>query len=270
MADSTEIHQVLMNLSTNAGQAMNSVQEGILEIQLKDVDVDNDFADAHQIAPGCYQKLTIKDNGPGIETEHMEKIFDPFFTTKGEGTGLGLSVVHGIVKNFKGAIDVDSVPGRGTTFNVFWPIIQIEEAQQVISEHALPKGSESVLFVDDEEILLGVTRESLIRLGYTVTAISDSTEALSIFSQKPSGFDLVITDLTMPKMTGDILARKILKTRPDIPIILCTGYSESISKERALAMGINKFIMKPVLVRELAVAIRDVLAHGGENTGQRK
>jgi two-component system cell cycle sensor histidine kinase/response regulator CckA len=210
MADPTEIHQVLMNLCTNAWHAMQNLQEGILDMQLTDVVVKNDFAIVHQITPGYYQKLSIKDNGYGIKPALLEKIFDPFFTTKSEeeGTGLGLSVVHGIVKNFNGAIDVNSEPGKGTTFDIFWPVVNILDAHQVVLEDVLPKGTESILYIDDDKIMQGATCIMLKRLGYTVTSMLNSIEALELFSQNPSGFDIVITDLTMPKMTGIFLLWK--------------------------------------------------------------
>jgi len=263
-ADPTQMHQVIMNLATNAGHAMQK-DGGILEVNLANVEVDADFAARHlDMSPGPHLRLTISDTGYGIEPAIMERIFDPYFTTKekGEGTGMGLSVVNGIVKGHGGAITVYSEPGKGSTFNVFFPVVEDVVEAKTEDEEPLPEGNERILFVDDEPSLVDVTRQKLEKLGYKVVGTISSLEALELFKSKPQGFDLVITDTTMPHMTGDILATEIMKIRPDIPVILCTGYSERISKARAEDLGISAFAMKPLLMRELATTVRGVLDRG--------
>ena len=261
LSDPTQIHQVLMNLCTNAGYAMRE-SGGVLEVSLTDEELDSDFA-ARQgdITSGSYIKLTVSDTGHGMTSEVLEKIFDPYFTTKekGEGTGIGLSVVHGIVKECGGAITVYSEPGAGTTFNVFLPIIETKAEPQIATQKPLPTGTERVLFVDDEETLVEVARQILERLGYKVVTRTSGIEALEFFKAQPDNFDLIITDMTMPKMTGDKLARELIKIRSDIPIIICTGYSARISEESAKKMGIKAFVMKPILERAMAETVRSVL-----------
>ena len=192
-------------------------------------------------------RLKVSDTGCGMDKEVMERIFDPYFTTKekGRGTGLGLSVVHGIVKSYGGAITVYSRPGKGSTFKVYIPAIQKEAVEEKDETEPLPAGHELILFIDDELAIVDIVRQMLERLGYAVDARTRSLEALELFRAKPDHFDLVITDMTMPNMTGDRLALKLMKIRPDIPIILCTGFSEKITEAKAKGMGIRKFIMKP-------------------------
>jgi CheY-like chemotaxis protein len=198
-----------------------------------------------------------------MEPAVMERIFEPYYTTKepGKGTGLGLSVIHGIVKNHGGDVTVNSKPGSGTTFCVYIPAIdrveEVEEQSQAVTE--LLEGKEHILLVDDEKVIIEMERQMLERLGYRVTARTSSKDALEVFAAGPDQFDLVITDMTMPNMTGDLLARKLLEMRSDTPIILCTGYNEGITEEKALALGIRKYIMKPVVKNELASTIRTVL-----------
>jgi len=197
-----------------------------------------------------------------MEPQVMERIFEPYYTTKeqGKGTGLGLSVIHGIVKNHGGDITVSSQPGKGSSFKVYLPIIDdIEEEIQTDEPLIEINGKERILLIDDEQQIIDIERQILERLGYTVTSTTDSEEALEEFAAQPDYFDLVITDMTMPKITGDQLAQQMMDIRPQIPVILCTGFNEAISEEKALAMGIDKFVMKPVVKDELASTIRKVL-----------
>jgi len=259
--DPTGIHQVLMNLSTNAGHAMRE-KGGVLEVRLVDEDLDAGAASVHpDLKPGPYLTLTVSDTGCGMDPEVMERIFDPYFTTKevGEGTGMGLAVVHGIVESHGGAVAVDSTPGKGATFQVFFPRIKTEEVEEAGIVEPLPTGRERVLFVDDEKALVDIGKQILERLGYEVVARTSSIEALEAFKAQPHRFDLVITDQTMPNMTGEDLAKELMRIRPDIPVILCTGYSHMISEDKAKAMGIRAFIMKPILRHDIAQTIRRVL-----------
>jgi CheY-like chemotaxis protein len=203
----------------------------------------------------------VSDTGTGINPEIIDRIFDPYFTTKevGEGSGMGLALVHGIVKNHHGEITVYSELGKGTTFNVLLPSIQAKIRKTKKVEKPICGGNETILYVDDEKNLVHVSKERLERIGYAVIGTTSSLEALDIFSQNPFMFDLIITDQTMPKMTGAELAQKILKIRPGIPIILCTGFSEIVSKERSKALGITEFIMKPLFSDEMANLVRRVL-----------
>ena len=261
MGDPTQIHQVLMNLCTNATHAMRG-KGGALEVGLEDVDLDADAPVQYpDLKPGPYVRLTVSDTGHGIEPEAKDRIFDPYFTTKdkGVGTGLGLAVVHGIVKSHGGAITVYSELGKGTTFHVLFPGIESVDAEETEVLEPLPKGDERILFVDDEEALVQIGQHMLRRLSYEVVPRTSSVEALEAFRAQPDKFDLVITDQTMPNMTGEMLAKELMSIRPDIPIILCTGYSELISKELAKAMGIREYVMKPLVIRKLATTIRKVL-----------
>jgi CheY-like chemotaxis protein len=192
----------------------------------------------------------------------LDRIFEPYYTTKekGEGTGLGLSVVHGIVKNYGGTITAYSEPGKGSTFHVYLPVIQEGGEVPGIAEVApIPTGNEHILFIDDEPALVEIDKQMLERLGYEVTTRTSSMEALELFRTKPDQFDLVITDMTMPHMTGERLANELMNIRSDIPVIICTGYSELISEEKAKEMGIRAFVMKPLVIRDLAKTVRGVL-----------
>ena len=206
-------------------------------------------------------KLTVSDTGSGIDPDNIQKIFDPFFTTKSvdEGTGLGLSVVYGIVKNHGGAIKVYSEPEQGATFNVYLPrIIQTADPKGEMDKPVIG-GNERILFVDDEPALVDIGTRMLSSIGYNVTGLMSSVEAMNLFYAEPQRFDLVITDMTLPKMNGIVLSRKILKIRPDIPIILCSGIRESGTEEQANSLGIKAYISKPLTKRELAQAIRNTL-----------
>ena len=235
---------------------------GILSITLDRTELTtDDLRDEPSLIPGSYVQLTIADTGPGINPDIQKHIFDPYFTTKevGKGTGLGLSVVHGIVKNHGGMISADSKVGEGTTFHIFFPelIEMIEE--NVVAAQSMPTGNERILFVDDERSLADMGKQLLERLGYSVTALTSSREALEMFRAQPDQFDLVITDQTMPGLTGVNLAQAIFAIQQNMPIILCTGYSTTISKKKALAMGIREFVMKPMLKNDIASLIRKVL-----------
>jgi len=262
-ADPTQLHQIVINLCTNAFHAME-MDGGTLKVSLKRKVLNpEDLADQAHMQPGDYLQLLISDTGVGIAPEIRERIFDPYFTTKevGKGTGMGLATVHGIVRSYGGAVTCRSQPGEGTTFQVLLPCCQ--EVEAVVENKPVlpvsPCGKEEILFVDDEEILLEMGTIMLERLGYRVTARSSSLEALTTFQNQPQRFDLVISDQTMPGMTGVDLSRRILQIRPDLPIILCTGYSNLITEEKAQRMGIKGFAMKPLAKNDVAVLIRKVL-----------
>lgn len=262
MGDPTQIHQVIMNLCTNAYHALQDTG-GKLEVTLKEIDISYEKSiERVGMKPGRHLELSVKDTGHGMEVQVQDRIFEPYFTTKkqGKGSGLGLSVVHGIIKNHGGDIRVKSQPGKGSTFTVYLPVIDEVEAIAESEESVTAKqGNEHILLIDDEEQIIDIERQILERLGYQVTARTDSQEALEEFATLPDKYDLVITDMTMPKMTGDQLARKLIDIKPDIPVILCTGFNESITEEKALAMGIDKFVMKPIVKDDLANTIRTVL-----------
>jgi signal transduction histidine kinase/ActR/RegA family two-component response regulator len=260
--DATQIHQVIMNLCTNAYQAMQE-SGGKLEIGLTEVDIT--YADTIErvgLKPGKHLQLSVKDEGCGMEPAVMDRIFEPYYTTKlhGKGTGLGLAVIHGIVKNHGGDIIVDSQLGEGSTFYVFLPVIdEIDVQTKAPTFTTAARGSERILLVDDEAQIIDMEQQMLEHLGYKVTSSTDSQKALELFTHNPEDFDLVITDMTMPHMTGDRLARRLFDIKPEIPVILCTGFNEAITEEKALSMGIQKFVMKPVVKNELASTIRAVL-----------
>jgi PAS domain S-box-containing protein len=261
MADPTQLHQVMMNLGTNAGHAIGE-KGGTLTVRLEVFKADGEFARQHGDLPiGDYLKLTVADTGKGISAENLAKIFDPFFTTKpkGEGTGMGLSVVHGIVTGLGGRILVDSEPGRGTRFDVYLPALPGETKVAVAEKKALPTGSERILFVDDEPFQTDMLKHLLGLLGYKVQTCNGGAEAVALFEKDPSAFDLVITDMIMPKMTGDRLSEKLLSIRPDLPIILATGYSEGFSEAQAKALGLRAYALKPLVMEELSRLIRQVL-----------
>lgn len=261
LADPTQIHQVLMNLCTNAVHSMGEAG-GVLGIRLDDVFLNEDFARQNPaIKPGRFLCLEISDTGQGIPEDVLPRLYDPFFTTKGPdvGTGLGLSVVHGIVTSHQGAIAVKTRPGKGTTFSVFLPIAEEESPEEEDADPGQLTGKARILFVDDEKTIAELGGQILEQLGYHATVHTSSVEALAAFRADPDGFDLVITDMTMPKMTGAILARALLHIRSDVPIILCTGYSSLMNEDRALEAGFRDFIMKPISVKDIASAIHRVL-----------
>jgi PAS domain S-box-containing protein len=261
-ADPTQIHQVLVNLCANAAQAMVG-GSGNLEIILQPVEIrPEDIARLPDLQPGPHVKLTVGDDGAGISSAIAKRIFEPYFTTKekGKGTGLGLAVVHGIVQNHRGAIEVESEPGIGSLFNIYLPVIDGEICSPELKPlQDLPTGRETILLIEDEVPLMEVIQRMLTSLGYRVIACSDSIQAVALFAGAPDEIDLVITDMTMPKMAGDEAAAKILSLRPTVPIILCTGYSEQMTTELAEELGIKRFVFKPVELSELANITREVL-----------
>jgi PAS domain S-box-containing protein len=259
LGDPAQMQQVLTNLAANAAHAMRE-RGGVLDVELSDFSVAPFGRNPHGIEPGAYIKLAVRDTGTGIPPEVMEGIFDPFFTTKGpgKGTGLGLSVVFGIVKQAHGYITVDSEPGKGSTFTIYLPKLAEGPAEKPATDD-VPTGSERILFVDDEEALVQMGEELLAELGYELVCRTSSRAALSLVKDDPSRFSLVITDQTMPEMTGSELAREILSVRPDMPVILATGFSPLVNEESARAAGIKALVAKPLTKRELAKAIRQVL-----------
>jgi PAS domain S-box-containing protein len=261
MADPTQIHQIIMNLCTNAAQAMHP-NGGRLEIQLvQKVLEEQDVITQPTIAPGPFAKISVEDTGKGILPEHIDKIFNPYFTTKmtGEGTGLGLAMVHGIVQSYRGFINVDSTPGQGTRFDVYIPTVESAQSHEAPEEMDLPTGHEHILVVDDEKVLVEVISGMLTYMGYRVTTTNSSNEALGKFAATPADFDLVLTDMTMPDLTGIQLSRRLTEIRPDIPIVLCTGYSHQVSNQHPEELGLKAIVMKPVQTSELARTIRKVL-----------
>lgn len=262
LADPTQIHQVLMNLCTNAFHAMKG-KGGVLEVNLALVEIGSDDLILHpNLKEGKHLKLSVSDTGHGMDKQVMERIFEPFFTTKntGEGSGMGMAVVHGIVKHHGGDITIQSKEDEGTVFNIHFPIIDTtpDEDEPVIGAQ-LRKGKEHILFVDDEEDLAQIGEQMLKYLGYKVDVRTSSVEALKAFQAQPNKFDAVITDQSMPNMTGVELAQKIINLRPDIPIILCTGFSETVSEDKAVKLGIKKFLMKPLVIKDFSESLREVL-----------
>ncbi|MDM8549279.1 response regulator [Desulfobacterales bacterium HSG2] len=262
LADSSQMHQVVMNLCINAYHAVDE-KGGVITVLLNDTELGaDDIAGYPDIEPGRYLRFSISDTGHGMDRKIMERIFDPYFTTKeqGKGSGLGLSVVHGIVKGHDGYITVCSEPGKGTAFHVYLPLISDpENVSEILPDKPLPRGNERVLLVDDEEQIVEMARQMLEKLGYNITALTNSVEALDAFRSHPENFDIVITDTTMPHMSGVELSEAILRIRPEIPIILCTGFSEFVTKDEVKAMGIREFVVKPVIRSDIAKAIRQAL-----------
>ena len=261
LADPTQLHQVAMNLITNAYHAVED-NGGDISISLKETELMGGDWHNSPLNPGNYAKLTVSDTGIGIEKKFLDKIFEPYFTTKeqGKGTGLGLAVVHGIIKELKGDIRIYSEFGEGTTINVYLPLLKsvsnISDSERVFE---LKTGTEKILLVDDEESIVKIEKLILERFGYHVTACNGSVDALKIFESNPGAFDLVITDMSMPNMSGDRLSMNITSIRPEIPIILCTGFSEKFGLEKAKSLGIKGVLMKPVVSSDMARMVRKVL-----------
>ncbi|MCI5120968.1 MAG: response regulator [Candidatus Electrothrix sp. AUS4] len=262
MADPTQIHQVVINLCTNAYQAMME-SGGVLGVAMRPLVLTAEDM-VYGVRPGSYVILEVSDTGCGIAPEVIEKIYEPYFTTKKAlgGTGLGLATVHAIVSEHKGAVSVYSEPEQGTTFRVYFPCLQEKDEQgDALSFGAGQgeQGTEHILVVDDEKAVVDITRYMLMQFGYKVTTEMDSLAAWELFSQQPDEFDLVMTDMAMPKMTGIELAKKILAQRPGFPIILCTGFSEMMNEEKAKSLGVKEYLMKPVLRNKLSASVRKAL-----------
>jgi len=267
LGDPTQVQQVVMNLCTNAYHAMRE-HGGVLAVSLKQVDISTGDSKVlgMEMEDGPYIVIEVSDTGCGMDTQTMSKIFEPYFTTKnkGEGTGLGLAIIHGIVKSYGGHITVYSEPDKGTTFHVYLPKIVTESTgmDEVSRVMSLPVGNERLLIVDDEETITHMLHTVLAELGYQVRVTNKSDEALKLFREHPNDFDLLITDMTMPILTGLDLIENVFAIRPGMPVILCTGFSELINKEKAAALGIRSFLMKPVALDKLVKAIRVALASG--------
>lgn len=261
MGDATQIYQILMNLFSNAGFAMRK-KGGFLRISLSEMELDAAAAPYAEMGPGRYIKLRVSDTGSGMTPEIKEHIFDPFFTTKdkGKGTGMGLSLTYDIIKSYGGSITVESTPGQGTVFDVYFPAVKDAKPPKVDMDAEVLRGNESILFVDDEDTLADLGKQMIEFLGYRVTARVNSLEALKLFQKDPNAFDLVITDLVMPGMSGDELAQNILAIRPDIPVILITGFAEQMTSEKAGLIGVKKLVTKPIAMKDIAKLIRDALA----------
>jgi PAS domain S-box-containing protein len=265
-ADLTQIHQLMMNLCTNSSHAM-AEDGGILEVTLSCLKLQSEECHRYPaLSPGAHLCLEVSDTGSGMDPKTRERIFEPYFTTKekGKGTGLGLAVVHGIVTAHKGHIEVSSEPGQGTVFRILMPMAEEEvvQGEEVVTTVLLPTGTEHILMVDDEPLIVEVNRKILISLGYRVTSETSSNKAMEQFRAQQDDFDLIITDLTMPGLTGIELTKEILKIRPEIPIILCTGFSEQANSENALDLGIREYLHKPVTIRNMATVVRRVLDDG--------
>ncbi|MCD6292305.1 MAG: response regulator [Deltaproteobacteria bacterium] len=263
-ADPIQLHQVVMNICTNALHSLTG-QKGTLKVKLYQrlITADEVVGNSHRYS-GEFVILSISDTGCGIDSATKARIFEPYFTTKnvGEGTGLGLAVVHGIVESYNGFIEVESEIGQGTTFKIYLPVFSDSSSKIELGKHAdgkLATGTEHILIVDDEKPILDLQAAILARLGYKITAINQSSEALTRFTSDPEKFDLIITDQSMPDLSGAELAVEILKIRPTMPVILCTGYSAVVNKEDALTIGIKKYLEKPVSIRELVQIVRLVL-----------
>ena len=261
LANPTQIHQIVMNLCTNAYHAMEQ-NGGILEITLNDYELSQEDLHEHQdVHPGSFVKLRISDTGTGIDPDIWGRVFDPYFTTKGvgKGSGMGLSIVHGIVTSYGGFITRENNISKGTIFSVYFPAIDQEIVPESKLDDVAPPGNEHILLVDDEVMLAELGKTMLENLGYKVTMCTNSLEALAIFRNQPNRFDAVVTDQTMPGITGMELAGRMLQLRPHLPIILCTGYSNLVNEEQSRNLGIKGFAMKPVTIQNIAMLLRKVL-----------
>jgi len=259
--DPSQIHQVVMNLITNAYHAVEE-NGGSIAVNLREISSELENPPMPSLRPGRYANLSVLDTGCGIDPDHLEKIFEPYFTTKpqGKGTGFGLAVAYGIIKEHGGGIRVQSEPGKGSVFDVYLPLLKtVSEDESVVISQKFPTGTERILIVDDENAVIQVEKQLLERLGYVVIPFTDNEGALSTFSSAPDNFDLVITDMAMPKMTGLEFAGKLVSIRPDIPVILCTGFSERIRERNIKHLPIKAFLKKPISKAHLANTVRDVL-----------
>jgi PAS domain S-box-containing protein len=270
MGNPSQVHQLFLNLCTNAAQAMEK-SGGVLEVGLTDFEHhDQSPLLQSDLKSGNYLKITVSDTGPGISADIIDSIFEPYFTTKGvgEGTGMGLALTHGIVESYGGKITVDSELGKGTVFSIYLPITKKGADNRLYEKEILPSGTERILFVDDEVPIAKMGSQILKRLGYRVTVRTNSIEAMELFCSKPNDFDLVISDMTMPNMTGDELAMKLIAFRLDIPVILCTGYSKRITDEKAARIGIKALVYKPIVKADLSKTVRKVLDEAKDKTQQ--
>jgi len=265
MVDPVQAHQVVMNLISNAYHAMET-RGGVLSVALDEVLIQKDST-LFPLKPGAYIYLSIADTGSGIPADVLERIFDPFFTTKkeGKGSGIGLSVVHGIVQSHNGYINVISEQGEGTCFEIYLPVYigDIRMEDKIEEDRPIKQGHEHILLVDDDKKVAFMVRHMLEKLGYQVTCVLESPQALELFKATPDIFDLVITDLTMPGLTGFQLSEQIYSIRQDIPVVLCTGFGEHINKKKYYNRGIRGFLNKPVSVKEVSHLIRDLLSDKG-------
>jgi signal transduction histidine kinase/CheY-like chemotaxis protein len=263
MCDATRIYQILINLCSNAGYAMRE-KGGVLTVRLADVTLETSTIGHQPIVPGRYVQLCIGDTGIGMTAEVQKRIFDPFFTTKekGKGTGIGLSLTHDIIKNYRGTLTVQSEPGKGSTFTVYIPMIEDPSFLESKTAESLPTGHEHILLVDDEDALADLGKQMIESLGYRVSSRVNSQDALRLFKNQPDAFDLVITDLVMPHMTGDELIKKIHQIRPDMPVILVTGFTDQMTQERADRLGVDQLAIKPITMADMARFIRQALGRG--------
>jgi PAS domain S-box-containing protein len=262
LAEPTQIHQIIVNLCTNAFHSIEN-EQGTISVQLSNKTLGlEDIGPNQDLSPGSFVELVVKDTGCGMDSAVIDRIFEPYFTTKGigKGSGIGLAVVHGIVKSYGGLIKVESEIGKGSTFRLYFPSTTEQKQEEEEKEtEGIPSGTERILVVDDEDIITNFLKAILERLGYTVTSHTSSIEALEDFRSRPSEIDLVITDQTMPNMSGSELSKELFKVRYDIPIIICTGYSAVISENEAKEIGISRFAIKPITITELAKTVREVL-----------
>jgi len=261
MGDATQINQILMNICMNAYQEMEKTG-GIIDITAEKIILNKGvLTNSSNLNEGSHFKITIRDNGPGISSDIIDQIFDPYFTTKeiGKGSGLGLSIVHGLVKDHNGFINVESEINQGSTFTILFPVVEQEAETQILIQENFPKGTERILFIDDEKSVLYMGKKILKKLGYEVEAKNKPIEALELFKLTPEKFDIVITDMTMPEMNGVEVSKKIMSIRPDVPVVICTGHSPLIDEDSAMNYGVTKLVMKPISMQEIAKTIRDVL-----------